>query len=144
MKNIICWDFDETLGYFRPCEFSYLDKPVPEGLPQPFLKSGIQELLESLTKFTHIVTTAAIGVYAKDTLEKKGLLKYFDMVIGREDGIYTGYGKDYSVVGKHLSIPEEDFPKRLLIIGNDYKKDRDYYHRQIVMIYDEEMMNKPA
>ena len=77
MKNIICWDFDETLGYFRPCEFSYLGKPVPDNIPKHFLKQGIKKLLESLTEFTHIVTTAAIGVYAKDTLKEKGLLRTF-------------------------------------------------------------------
>ncbi|HUN70623.1 MAG TPA: hypothetical protein VMU46_17645, partial [Burkholderiales bacterium] len=59
MKPIICWDFDETLGYFRPLEFRFLGEEAPPGMPAPRLKPDVRGLTLSLTEFAHVVTTAA-------------------------------------------------------------------------------------
>lgn len=141
---IVCWDFDETLGYFRPLEFRYLGEQAPSGMPSPRLKPGIRDLLALLPEFTHVVTTAAIGVYARDVLREHGLLDLFAAVFGREDGIFPSDGKDYHVVGKQFSIPDGDLCRRLVIVGNDAKRDPDIRYRQIVMIYDEEMVDQPS
>lgn len=144
MKPIVCWDFDETLGYFRPLEFSFLGEPVPERMPPPRLKPGIRELLVSLPEFTHVVTTAAIGEYARGVLRDYGLLDLFADLIGREDGIFPGDGKDYAVVGDRFGIAEPELRQRLVIVGNDHKRDPDIRYRQIVTIYDERMIDQPS
>lgn len=144
MKPIVCWDFDETLGYFRPLEFGFLGEPVPERMPPARLKPGIRELLVSLPEFTHVVTTAAIGVYAREVLRDYGLLDLFADLIGREDGVFTGDGKDYKVVGDRFGIAQQELRERLVIVGNDHKRDPDVRYRQIVMIYDERMIDQPS
>lgn len=141
MKPIVCWDFDETLGYFRPLEYRFLGTPVPPEMPPPRLKPGIRELLASLAGYTHVVTTAAIGEYAREVLREHKLLDFFAAVIGREDGIFTGDGKDYKLVGDRFGIGEKDLRRWLAIVGNDSKKDPDIRYRQIVMIYDDRMVD---
>ncbi len=144
MKQVVCWDFDETLGYFRPLEYRFLGEPVPPGMPQPRLKPGIHKLLASLSEFTHVVTTAAIAEYARDVLREHELLDFFAAVIGREDGIFSGEGKDYKVAGDRLGIDEVDLSRRLVIVGNDSKKDPDIRYRQIAMIFDDRMVDLPS
>jgi hypothetical protein len=144
MKPIVCWDFDETLGYFRPLEYRFLGEPAPAGMPGPRLKPGIRELLATLSEVTHVVTTAAIGEYAREVLREQGLLDCFAAVIGREDGVFTGDGKDYQVAGDRFGIGEKDLCRHLVIVGNDAKKDPDFRYRQIAMIYDDRMVDLPA
>src|SRR5258708_4991252 len=71
---VVCWDFDETLGYFRPREYAWDGLTIPQGMPPARLKPGISELLESLSEFTHVVTTAAVRDYAISVLKEFGLL----------------------------------------------------------------------
>lgn len=136
MKPVVCWDFDETLGYFRPHEFAWAGQPAPASLPPPRLKPGIAALLESLSDFTHVVTTAAVREYARDVLRQYDLLRYFAAVFGREDGMWP---KDYGVVGRHFGISD----RQMIIVGND-ESDADCNGRSIVLVYDAEMRNRPA
>jgi phosphoserine phosphatase len=106
MTPIVCWDFDETIEYFRPWEFQYLGQPMPENVPQPRLKPGIRDLLRSLREFTHVLTTAANGEYARFVLKQYDLLDFFDGVFGREEGIFLGEGKDYRAVGEFYGMKE--------------------------------------
>jgi hypothetical protein len=135
---IVCWDFDETLGYFRPHEFAWAGQPRPHSMPPARLKPGIGALLESLPEFTHVVTTAAVREYARDVLRQHDLLRHFAAVFGREDGMWP---KDYGVVGRHFGI--DDLPRHLIIIGND-ANDADCQGRPIVLVYDERMMDRPS
>ena len=135
---MVCWDLDETLGYFRPHEFAWAGQPRPASMPPPRLKPGIVALLESLTGFTHVVTTAALREYALDVLRSHDLLRHFAAVFGREDGMWP---KDYGVVGRHFGI--EDLARHLIIVGND-AADVDCKGRPIVLVYDERMMDRPA
>src|SRR5712692_6855284 len=131
MNTVVCWDFDETLGYFRPLEFGFLGMPVPSAMSPARLKPGIAALLDSLRDFTHVVTTAAVGEYAK-------------RVLRREDGICAGEGKDYSLVGSCFGIAEDQLRSRLAIVGNDAERDADCRCRQVVMIHDARMMDLPS
>jgi hypothetical protein len=133
VKPVVCWDFDETLGYFRPHEFAWAGQPKPESLPPARLKPGIAALLASLPQLTHVVTTSAVREYARDVLRQYDLLRHFAAVFGREDGMWP---KDYGVVGRHFGI--DDLPRYLIIVGND-AADADCRGRPIVMIYDERM-----
>jgi hypothetical protein len=144
MNTVVCWDFDETLGYFRPLEFGFFGMPAPSAIPPARLKPGIAALLDSLRDFTHVVTTAAVGEYARRVLRDHGLLKYFSVVLGREDGVCAGDGKDYGLVGKRFGIAEDDLRSRLVIVGNDAERDADCRCRQVVMIHDARMMDLPA
>jgi len=141
---VVCWDFDETLGYFRPREYRWDGVPIPEGMPAARLKPGIGELLESLSEFTHIVTTAAVRDYVVSVLQEFGLLRHFTMVIGREDGIYTESGKDYGVVGARCGFPDDALKSRLVIVGNDDRIDPDCRYRQVVMVHNKRMMDQPS
>ena len=144
MNTVVCWDFDETLGYFRPLEFGFLGMRAPQPMPPARLKPGIGALLASLQEFTHVVTTAAIGDYARRVLRDHGLLKYFSVVLGREDGICGGEGKDYGLVGKRFGIADDELRSRLVIVGNDAERDADSRCRQVVMIHDARMMDLPS
>ena len=144
MNTVVCWDFDETLGYFRPLEFGFLGMPAPLAMSPARLKPGIAALLDSLRDFTHVVTTAAVGEYAKRVLRDHSLLKYFSVVLGREDGICVGEGKDYSLVGSCFGIAEDQLRSRLAIVGNDAERDADCRCRQVVMIHDARMMDLPS
>ena len=126
MNTVVCWDFDETLGYFRPLEFGFLGMPVPAAMGPARLKPGIEALLDSLRDFTHVVTTAAVGEYARRVLRDHGLLEYFSAVLGREDGICAGEGKDYGRVGERFGTAEDDLRRRLVIVGNDAERDPDF------------------
>lgn len=131
LQPVVCWDFDETLGYFRPHEFAWAGQPKPDSMPAARLKPGIGALLESLSDLTHVVTTAAVREYARDVLRQHDLLRHFAAVFGREDGMWP---KDYGVVGRHFGI--DDLPRRLIIVGND-ESDADCRGRPIVLVYDE-------
>lgn len=136
MKPVVCWDFDETLGYFRPHEFAWAGQPRPEAMPPPRLKPGIGALLESLPELTHVVTTAAVRDYARDVLRHHDLLRHFAAVFGREDGMWP---KDYGIVGRHFGIAD----RQMIIVGND-ESDADCNCRPIVLVYDAEMRNRPS
>ena len=142
--SIVCWDFDETLGYFRPLEFAWLGLPPPVFLPPPRLKPGIRQLLESLHEFTHVVTTAALGEYARQVLREFQLRSYFSLVLGREDGICSGGAKDYARVGERFGIGERDLPAQLVIVGNDAERDADCRCRPVVLVHDARMVNRPS
>ena len=143
MKPIICWDFDETLGYFRPLEFRFLGVEAPPGMPAPRLKPDVRGLILSLTEFAHVVTTAAIRAYASEVLQEHALFDLFAAVIGREDGLLRGDSKDYGVVGERFGLAEESLSRQLLIVGNDPKHDPDFRFRQIVMVFDDQMLDQP-
>ena len=136
MKLVVCWDFDETLGYFRPHEFAWAGEPRPASLPPPRLKPGIGALLESLSGFTHVVTTSAVREYACDVLRQHDLLRHFAAVFGREDGMWP---KDYGVVARRFGVSDRE----MIIVGND-QSDADCNGRPIVLVYDEHMRNRPA
>ena len=144
MNTVVCWDFDETLGYFRPLEFGFLGMPAPAAMRPARLKPGIEALLDSLRDFTHVVTTAAIAEYARGVLRDHGLLEYFSVVLGREDGICAGEGKDYGLVGERFGVAEDALRRHLVIVGNDAERDPDFRFRQVVMIHDVRMMDLPS
>lgn len=163
IHNIICWDFDETLGNFRRLEALFLEEMlsgdnsiepklrdelaqlvgIMKCRPEPALKPGIGQLLGALSQYNHVLTTGSFGDYADYALRKMSIKRYFAEVFGREK-VWRGYSKDYSAVMSHFGIAPAEAGKRMLIVGNDYEKDRPFSETGIVMIYDPNMANTPS
>ena len=108
MTRLVCWDLDETLGYFRPfaeevmARFQARQRGVTGKLGDAlgrlvgrdseikptegaFLRDGIGDVLAGLQAagFTQVVTTGSFHEYAVLGLERLGLAGYF-----AEDGVY--------------------------------------------------------
>src|SRR3989344_2948846 len=108
-EKYICWDLDETLGFFKTVYGeNFLIKP------------GIKNLLEELSKlsFTHYVTTAATRNYAEDALQISGLGRHFKKVFDRYDVAMHDNGKCYKPVIKDIGIDEGMAPGRMIVIGD--------------------------
>jgi hypothetical protein len=103
----ICWDMDETLGFFRP------------GKRSEFMK-GLPALLEELQNkgIRHVVTTASPSLYATLALKRTGTERLFDVVFGCETVCPDNRYKRYGPVADRLGISRHDAVERMLVIGN--------------------------
>jgi hypothetical protein len=103
----ICWDMDETLGFFRP------------GKKSEFMK-GLPALLEELQGkgVRHVITTASPLLYAKLALERTSAGHLFDAVFASEVVCSDNRYKRYGPVADRLGISRYDALNRLLVIGN--------------------------
>ncbi|MEW6036478.1 MAG: HAD family hydrolase [Candidatus Micrarchaeota archaeon] len=110
----ICWDLDETLGYFRPGKKS---EPL----------KGLKPLLERLQGegMRHVVTTASPRIYAEAALRRTGLRGYIDAIFPDEVVVPKNVHKRYLPVAKSLGIDRYYAPDRMLVIGNDVMGGRD-------------------
>jgi haloacid dehalogenase-like hydrolase len=160
MRGLICWDLDETLGYFRPlaaeimAEFEDAQRgflgrlfhklsakpPEPEGPPLR-LREGIEAALTRLGEagFVQVVTTGSFELYANRGLERCGLRHHFAEVYGRER-VWEGRGKVYAKV-------LEDFeakPEQVVIVGDSFERDRSSDFPGIVMICQPDGLEEPA
>lgn len=111
MGKVLCWDLDETLGYFK-----FMDGDLPQGR-----RAGIERTLSSFNRrgFRNVVTTAGGRDYALTALGYAGLSKHFDEVFDSLDVspfLGGGNGKEYGVVARQYSI--RDTGADLLVIGN--------------------------
>jgi beta-phosphoglucomutase-like phosphatase (HAD superfamily) len=164
--GVICWDLDETLGYFRPVaedlmarlraeqrglvvrlgeRILRLVRREEEAAPNPAgevrLREGIREVLSSLRAdgFRQVVTTGSFEAYARLGLERTGLLEFFDDVYGRER-VWDGWGKVYQPVLDAYGLP----PAEIVIVGDSFKRDRAADHQQVVLICQPEGLDEPA
>lgn len=160
MRGLICWDLDETLGWFRPCAEELLDRlaeqqrgwlartlgklrpaAVSEERPPVIVRPGIGDALARLgaAGFTQVVTTGSFRDYALIGLEKTGLREHFAEVFGREE-VWDGHGKRYAEVLARFGVE----PQQALIVGDSYRRDRDADHLPIAMIVQPEGHEEPA
>ncbi len=103
----ICWDLDETLGFFRP------------GKKSEFMK-GLPSLLEELQKrgVRNLITTASPSLYATLALKRTGTGHLFDAVFGCETVCPDNRYKRYGPVADSLGIRRHDAIDRMLVVGN--------------------------
>jgi hypothetical protein len=103
----ICWDLDETLGFFRP------------GKKSEFMK-GLPSLLEELQSkgIRHLVTTASPSLYATLALKRTGTSRLFDGIFGCETVCPDNRYKRYGPVADKLGISRHDAVERMLVVGN--------------------------
>lgn len=162
MRGLICWDLDETIGYFRPLAGEimaeleaaqrgfwgrllarFAGKGASEGEPTPplRLREGIDEALTRLGEagFVQVVTTGSFELYANRGLERTGLRHHFAEVYGRER-VWEGRGKAYASVLKDFNVD----PTQVVIVGDSFERDRSSDHPGIVMICQPEGLDEPA
>ncbi|MBL4849627.1 MAG: HAD family hydrolase [Planctomycetes bacterium] len=163
MRGLICWDLDETIGYFRPLGdeivaelrasqegllrrlWSRLVGPsevVPDPDAPPIrLRAGIDAALTRLGEagFVQVVTTGSFEIYANRALERYGLRRHFADVFGRER-VWEGRGKVY----RDVLAQFEATPEQTLILGDSFERDRSIDEPGIVMICQPDGLDQPA
>ncbi len=152
--HLICWDMDETLGWFRPVADVLVNELSRSRLrraietffgattPPPIqVREGIADVLRQLRErgFRQVVTTGGFREYAERSLSDAGLAGHFDGVFAR-DAIWDGWGKRYQPVLDRFGAT----PDRTVIIGDDWKKDRGVDHPAILLVCQPEGWRKPA
>ncbi|MFH0884316.1 MAG: HAD family hydrolase [Candidatus Micrarchaeota archaeon] len=103
----ICWDMDETLGFFRP------------GKKSEFVK-GLPALLEELQGkgVRHVITTASPPLYANLALERTSAGRLFDAIFASDIVCPDNRYKRYAPVAERLGISSHDSVDSMLVIGN--------------------------
>lgn len=160
MRGLICWDLDETLGYFRPlageimAEFEaaqrglfgrllhlFKPSPPPEEVPPLRLREGIEAALTRLGEagFVQVVTTGSFELYANRGLERTGLRHHFAEVYGRER-VWEGRGKVYAKVLEDFGVA----PEQVVIVGDSFERDRSSDYPGIVLICQPDGLDQPA
>ena len=161
MRGLICWDLDETIGYFRPLAGEIMREleaaqrgfwgkllhrltgpaKAEDGAPALRLREGIDAALSRLGEagFVQVVTTGSFEVYANRALERTGLRHHFAEVYGRER-VWEGRGKVYASVLGDFEVE----PDRVVIVGDSFERDRSRDHPGIVMICQPEGLDEPA
>jgi hypothetical protein len=142
--KIICWDLDETLGFFREI-ISIRDKQTfPDPDDTYILRKDILKVLNRLMDkgYHHVVTSSAKRRYTEGVLQAVCLDAYFDGVFGRKDVTDGMWGKKYLPVAEASGINDSQARAGMLVIanlGSDEPMDID-----IVFIHDERPIETSA
>lgn len=156
MRGLICWDMDETLGWFRPIGDVLVDEATrprwrrlmdgwlgraPAPPPPIRVREGIADVLRDLRRagFAQAVTTGGLPDYARRALADAGLATLVDGVFAR-DVIWDGWGKRYQPVLERFGVE----PERTIIVGDDWKKDRGSDHPGMVLVCQPDGWQQPA
>lgn len=113
MNSIICWDLDETVGYFRKLT-------GPESLPYFLTKPGIRIFLKELSNrnYVNVLTTAAGISYALRALEIAELKDFFTEVFDECSVRQTSDGKCYQAILKRFGLSPLWASEHMLVIGD--------------------------
>lgn len=105
--RVICWDLDETIGFFR----DYREMHVMR---------GIGPLLDrmSCSGARHVVTTAASREHAEYALGYFSLTRHFEGIFARDSICDADFNKFYAPVAESLGIAPDEAEHRILVIGN--------------------------
>jgi len=105
--KVICWDLDDTLGFFRT---TYLG-----------IRRGIRETLQNLSDkgFIQYITSASHEEYIEGAVERAGLTQYFEGLFGprylQGEG---GLGKRYRPIANRHNFSDEQASSSMIVIGN--------------------------
>jgi len=118
--KIICWDLDETLGFFRNLVSIRSGREYPDPDDSYMLRKDIIKTLNRMISkgYNHVVTSSAKLDYSEKVLGAVCLDSYFDRVFGRKtvtDGIW---GKKYMPAAEFYDLDETDACSQLLVIAN--------------------------
>jgi hypothetical protein len=118
--KIICWDLDETLGFFR----NIISVRNKERYPNPddsyTLRKDIIKALNQMAKkdYHHIITSSAKLHYSEGIIEAVCLDAYFDHVLGRIDVTDGIWGKKYLPAAELYQLDEGEACANMLVIAN--------------------------
>jgi hypothetical protein len=135
--RVICWDLDETLGFFREI-VSVRDRlNFPDPDDSYVLRTDILKTLNRFMErgYRHTVTSSATLRYTEGIIEAVCLDAYFDRVFGRKDVTEGIWGKKYFPAAEHFNMNEHEARSNMLAIanlGSDEPTDID-----VVFIHDE-------
>jgi hypothetical protein len=142
--RIICWDLDETLGFFR--DIMSVRKKL--GFPDPddsyVLRTDIVKTLNRMLDkgYRHVVTSSAKLYYTKGIIEAVCLDAYFERIFGRKDVTDGIWGKKYLPAAELYGLDEAEARSNMLVIANmagDEPVDLD-----IVFLHDERPLEESA
>ena len=119
-SKIICWDLDETLGFFRNLVSIRSGREYPGPDDSYVLRKDIIKTLNRMISkgYKHVVTSSAKLEYSEKVLGAVCLDSYFDRVFGRNhvtDGIW---GKKYLPAAEFYQLDETEAGSQIMIIAN--------------------------
>lgn len=142
--KIICWDLDETLGFFRDIVSVKNKQEFPDPDDSYILRTDILKTLNRLMDkgYRHIVTSSAKLRYTRQIIGAVCLDAYFDHLFGRKDVTDGMWGKKYIPAADFYGINEFQARASMLVIANmasDEPIDVD-----IVFVHDERPLETSA
>lgn len=142
--RVICWDLDETLGFFRDI-VSIRDRlNFPDPDDSYVLRTDILKTLNRFIDkgYRHAVTSSAKLRYTEGIIQAVCLDAYFDRVFGRSDVTEGIWGKKYAPAAKFFELNQDEARSNMVTIANlasDEPTDMD-----IVFIHDERDLEASA
>ena len=118
--KVICWDMDETIGYFWPLFNRFFNFNSPEIDNNPLvLRYGIKEILKFLSDSgaKNILTSAGDEEYVTEAMATSGLTNSFDEIF-TGDQIFVGYGKLYLPVAKRMGLSQSQALSDMIVVGD--------------------------
>jgi hypothetical protein len=118
--RVICWDLDETLGFFR----NIISVRNRERYPNPddtyTLRKDIIRALHQMTQkgYHHVITSSAKLHYTEGIVEAVCLDAYFAHVLGRRDVTDGIWGKKYLPAADLYQLDEDDACSNMFVIAN--------------------------
>lgn len=119
-SKVLCWDLDETLGWFRRIAYEMGGEKVPEWEQPIALRYGITDLLQEFSEeagYVHFVTTSGTFDYASEALRRTGIADRFRQVFGRET-VSRGWGKHYRPAAETVGFSDDDMRANMIAIGD--------------------------
>lgn len=142
--KIVCWDLDETLGFFRNI-ISIRDKQTfPDPDDSYLLRTDIIKTLNRMIGhgYRHVVTSSAKLRYTEGIIRAVCLDAYFERIFGRKDVTDGIWGKKYAPAADFFELSESEARSNMLTIANmssDEPIDLD-----IVFVHDERSLEESA
>ncbi len=142
--KIICWDLDETLGFFRDIVSARSKQEFPDSEDSYVLRTDIIKTLNRMMDdgYRHVVTSSAKLHYTEGIIQAVCLDAYFDYLFGRRDVTDGIWGKKYVPAANFFGLSADEARSNMLTIANlasDEPIDLD-----IVFIHDERPLEESA
>ncbi|RJP20766.1 MAG: HAD family hydrolase [Candidatus Abyssobacteria bacterium SURF_5] len=118
--RVICWDLDETLGFFRNLVSARGGGKAPHPQDSYVLRKDLIRALNRMIDkgYRHVVVSSAKLEYSKNVLSSICLDAYFDKVVARSQLNEAFWGKRYLPAAEAFNLDEADALSNVLVIAN--------------------------
>jgi hypothetical protein len=118
--KVICWDLDETLGFFRNIVSVRNKERYPNPDDSYTLRKDIIKTLHQMVKkgYNNVITSSAKLHYTEGIVEAVCLDAYFAHVLGRRDVTDGIWGKKYLPAAELYQLDENDASSNMIVIAN--------------------------